>query len=226
MTPAVRTQQLTRYYPAVRSDPVKAVESVDLELAAGEMAVVWGPSASGKTTLLGLIAGLDRPSSGRVELFGRALAGMSDAAVALLRRTRVGLLFQDFKLLPRLRAWENVCLPLVPMGIPVRQRKRTAAEWLTRLGVADVADRPPEQLSGGQQQRVALARALVNDPHLLLADEPTSQVDAESAETVLATFDAMVAQGKTVIITTHDPTLAAACPRRFHMIAGRLEQHT
>jgi putative ABC transport system ATP-binding protein len=223
MPPAVQTYQLTRYYSAVRSDPIKAIESVDLDVAPGEMAVVWGPSASGKTTLLSLIAGLDRPSSGRVELFGRCLAEMSDAAVTLLRRTRVGLVFQDFKLLPGMPAWENVALPLVPMGVPLRQRRHQAAEWLDRLGVAGVADRPPEQLSGGQQQRVALARALVNDPDLILADEPTTQVDAESADTLRATFEAMVAQGKTVIITTHDPTLVQLSPRRFHMIAGRLE---
>jgi putative ABC transport system ATP-binding protein len=172
---------------------------------------------------LSLIAGLDRPSSGTVNLFGRCLAEMSDAALTLLRRRRVGLVFQDFKLLPGMAAWENVALPLVPMGIPLRQRRHKAAEWLDRLGVAGVADRPPEQLSGGQQQRVALARALVNDPDLLLADEPTTQVDAESAETLRATFAAMVAQGKTVIVTTHDPTLVQTCPKRFRMIAGRLE---
>ncbi len=226
MTPAVQTYQLTRYYRFRRSEPVKAIESVDLDVAAGEMAVVWGPSASGKSTLLSLIAGLDRPSSGRVELFGRCLAEMSDAALTLLRRTRVGLVFQDFKLLPGMSAWENVALPLVPMGVLQRQRQDKAEQWLERLGVAGVADRPPEQLSGGQQQRVAMARALVNDPDLLLADEPTTQVDAESADMLRATFAAMVAQGKTVIITTHDPTLAQICPRRFQIIAGRLEHCT
>src|SRR5271165_3586609 len=162
MTPAVQTHRLTRYYRALRSDPVKGVELVDLNVAPGEMAVVWGPSASGKSTLLSLIAGLDRPSSGKVELFGRCLAEMSDAALTLLRRRRVGLVFQDFKLLPGMPAWENVALPLVPMGVPLRQRRRKAAQWLERLGVAGVADRSAEQLSGGQQQRVALARALVN----------------------------------------------------------------
>ena len=166
---------------------------------------------------------MDRPNSGRVELFGRCLAEMSDAALTLLRRRRVGLVFQDFKLLPGMPAWENVALPLVPMGLPLRQRRQKAAQWLERLGVAGVADRPPEQLSGGQQQRVALARALVNDPDLVLADEPTTQVDAESADALRATFAAMVAQGKTVIMTTHDPTFVQACPRRFQMIAGRLE---
>jgi len=223
MTPAVQTYQLTRYYRVLQSDPIKGVESVDLEVAPGEMAVVWGPSASGKSTLLSLIAGLDRPSSGRVQLFGHRLAEMSDAALTLLRRRRVGLVFQDFKLLPSMPAWENVALPLVPMGVPLRQRRRKAAEWLDRLGVAGVADRATEQLSGGQQQRVALARAVVNDPDLLLADEPTTQIDAESAETLRATFAAMVAQGKTVIMTTHDPNLVQGCPKRFQMIAGRLE---
>ncbi len=210
----------------MRSDRVKAIESVQLDVAPGEMVVVWGPSASGKTTLLSLIAGLDRPSSGKVELFGHCLAEMSDGALALLRRRRVGLVFQDFKLLPGMPAWENVALPLVPMGVPFRQRRHKAAEWLDRLGVAGVADRPPEQLSGGQQQRVALARALVNDPDLVLADEPTTQVDPESTGTLCATFAAMVADGKTVIITTHDPALVQICPKRFHMIAGRLEDCT
>ena len=134
MIPVIRTRQLTRYYPAARSDPVKAVDAVDVELAAGEMAVVLGPSASGKTTLLGLIAGLDRPSSGGVELFGQPLADLSDAALALLRRARVGLVFQDFKLLPGLASWENVALPLVPAGTPFRDRKRRATQWLDRLG--------------------------------------------------------------------------------------------
>ena len=217
--------RLARCYSALGSDPVTAVDAVDMEVFGGDLAVVWGPSASGKTTLLGLLAGLDRPNSGRVELFGFALAEMSDAALALLRRTRVGLLFQDFKLLPGLPAWENVALPLVPMGVPARQRRRRAAEWLNRLGVSGIAERPPERLSGGQQQRVALARALVNGPDLLLADEPTSQVNVESAEVIFATFGEMAAQGKTVIITTHDPTLVLRGPKRFRMIAGRLEQH-
>jgi putative ABC transport system ATP-binding protein len=224
MTLAIRIHQLTRYYCAVRSDPVRAVDSVDLELPSGEMAVVAGPSASGKTTLLNLIAGLDRPNSGRVELFGQTLADLSDAALSLFRRMRIGLVFQDFKLLPGLSSWENVALPLVPIGIPLRQRKRRAAEWLDRFGVSEAVDRPPEQLSGGQQQRVALARAMVNEPELLLADEPTSQVDAASAEAIRSAFQALIAQGKTVLITTHDPLLFGVCPRRFHMVSGRMER--
>jgi putative ABC transport system ATP-binding protein len=226
MIPVIRTSQLTRYYPAARSDPLKAVDSVDVELAAGQMAVVLGPSASGKTTLLGLIAGLDRPSSGRVELFGQPLADLSDAALALLRRARVGLVFQDFKLLPGLASWENVALPLVPAGTSFRERKRKATQWLDRLGVPEVADRPPEQLSGGQQQRVALARGRVNDPDLVLADEPVSQVDPESAAKIMSALESMVAQGKTVVITTHDPTLVVSSTRQFRMTAGRLEQLT
>ena len=150
----------------------------------GEMVVLLGPSASGKTTLLGLIAGLDRPNSGSVELFGQRLAEMSDAALAYLRRMRIGLVFQDFKLLRGLAAWENVALPLVPMGVPWAARRRRAEELFERFAIAEVADRPPEQLSGGQQQRIALARAMVHDPDLLLADEPTSQVDPQSAERI------------------------------------------
>ena len=224
MTPAIRTRQLVRYYPAVRSDPVKAVDSVDLELEAGRMVVLTGPSGSGKTTLLCLLAGLDRPNSGSVELFGRPLAELSDAALALLRRRRIGLVFQDFKLLPGMSCWENVALPLVPMGTPSAARKRRALELLERLGVAETLDRPPEQLSGGQQQRVALARALVNEPDLVLADEPTSQVDEESAQRVLGELQAVVARGKTVMIATHDTTLTFDGARRFRMEAGRLEQ--
>ncbi len=224
MSVAIRTCQLTRFYPAMRSDPVRAVDSVDLELAVGEIALVSGPSACGKTTLLGLIAGLDRPSSGSAELFGQPLAEMSDTALSLLRRTRVGLVFQDFKLLANLSSWENVALPLVPTGMPRRLRRNIARDWLERLGVAEVSDRPPEQLSGGQQQRVALARALVNEPDLVLADEPTSQVDAESAEKIATALASMSAEGKTVVITTHEPTLAVNCTRRFHMVAGRLEE--
>ena len=213
-----------RYYPAVRSDPVKAVDSVDLALGAGEMAVLSGPSASGKTTLLGLIAGLDRPNSGSVELFGQRLADLSDGALALLRRTRIGLVFQDFKLLTKLSAWENVALPMVPQGISAVQRQRTARDHLERLGVGGVADRPPEQLSGGQQQRVALARATVNNPDLLLADEPTSQVDSESARHIQLLLADLVAQGKTVLLTTHDSSLVAPGMRSFRMTAGHVEE--
>ena len=137
----------------------------------------------------------------------------------------MGLVFQDFKLLPGLASWENVALPLVPAGTPFRDRKRKATQWLDRLGVPEVADRPPEQLSGGQQQRVALARAMVNEPDLVLADEPVSQVDPESAAKILSALEAMVAQGKTVVITTHDPTLVVSGTRQFRMTAGRLEQH-
>ncbi len=223
MTPTVRTRQLVRYYPAVRSDPLKAVDAVDLELGPGKMAVVTGPSGSGKTTLLSLIGGLDRPHGGSVELFGQPLGELSDAALALLRRRRVGLVFQDFKLLPGMPCWENVTLPLVPMGTAPSARKRRALEWLEQLGVAEVADRPPERLSGGQQQRVALARALVNEPDLVLADEPTSQVDAESARRVLDVLAALIARGKTVLIATHDPMLRANGAGRFRMTAGRLE---
>ncbi|MGO8753068.1 MAG: ABC transporter ATP-binding protein [Thermoguttaceae bacterium] len=224
MAPAVCTRRLVRYYPAVRSDPVKAVDSVDLEVSVGEMVVLLGPSASGKTTLLGLIAGLDRPNSGSVELFGERLAELSDAALAYLRRMRIGLVFQDFKLLRGLAAWENVTLPLVPDGAPWAARRRRAEELFERFAIAEVADRPPEQLSGGQQQRIALARAMVHDPDLLLADEPTSQVDPQSAERILAALEEMVAQGKTVIVTTHDPTLTVRSTQRLRMAVGRLEK--
>jgi putative ABC transport system ATP-binding protein len=223
MTTVVRTHQLTRQYAARWSDPLKAVDAVDLELASGEIAVVLGPSASGKTTLLSLIAGLDRPSRGNVDLFGEPLAELSDATLSLLRRRRVGLLFQDFKLLPGLSSWENVSLPLVPMGVRSRERKQRAGDMLRRLGVAEVTDRTVEQLSGGQQQRVALARALVNGPDLVLADEPTSQVDMESAKTILSALEEIAAQGGTVLITTHDPALVVRYTQRFRMAAGRLE---
>jgi putative ABC transport system ATP-binding protein len=223
MTPVVRASQLVRYYPAVRSDPVKAVDCVDLQLPPGELAVLSGPSGSGKTTLLGLLAGLDRPNSGRVELFGQAMADLSDAALALLRRTRIGLVFQDFKLLRGMSCWENVSLPLVPAGTPTAARRQRANDWLQRMEIAHLADRFPEQLSGGQQQRVAVARALIDDPDLVLADEPTSQIDADSAANVLAALGALPAQGKTVLIATHDPSLFPGPARRLCISAGRLE---
>jgi len=183
------------------------------------MAVVLGPSASGKDgPCWGLIAGLDRPSSGRVELFGRPLAELSDAALALLRRARVGTGVPGFSKLPA-RGWlpgKNVAFALVPAGTPFRERKRQGRhKWRRSARSSEVADRPPEQLSGGQQQRVALARAMVNDPDLVLADEPVSQVDPESAAKILSALEAMVAQGKTVVITTHDPTLVVSGTRRF-----------
>lgn len=223
MTPVVRTNQLVRYYPAVRADPVKAVDSVDWELDAGRLALISGPSGSGKTTLLALIAGLDRPNHGTVELFGQDLGTLSDAATALLRRERIGLVFQDFKLLPQLPCWQNVALPLVPAGLNTAERRGRAMRWLQEFGISDAAERPPEQLSGGQQQRVALARAMVTDPELILADEPTSQIDEASAERVLGALNDLVKAGKTVVVTTHDSRLATGDAIRFRMAAGQLE---
>jgi len=220
----VRANNLTRNYPAVRSDPVKAVDSVTLCLAAGEMAVISGPSGSGKTTLLHLLGGLDRPDRGTVTLFGQALARLSDAAAARLRRVHVGLVFQDFKLLPDLSSWENAALPLVVTGMSRAARRRRVTHLLAQLGIPEVADRAVKQLSGGQQQRVALARALVNEPDLVLADEPTSQVDDTSAACVIGTLRDIVQNGKSVIVTTHDRSLPCGPATHYAMTSGRLER--
>ncbi len=222
MSIIVQANELTRYYPMVRSDPLIAVKTVDLQLHRGKLAVITGPSGSGKTTLLNLLAGLDRPNHGQIELMGNRLADLSDAAVALLRRHHVGMVFQDFKLLPDLSAWENVALPLIVLGWSRSERRARACEQLEELGVGDTVERRVRLLSGGQQQRVALARALVNHPDLLLADEPTSQIDDQSAACVIGAMNELIGQDKSVLVTTHDRNVPWPDAQRYTMEGGTI----
>ena len=200
---------------------LQILSDVDLEVWPGDSVAILGPSGSGKSTLLGLMAGLDRPSRGRVELDGQALDRMDEDELALLRRRRVGFVFQSFHLLGNLTAHENVRVPLELLGFP-RARERTD-ELLARVGLQDRGHHYPAQLSGGEQQRVALARAFAPEPSLLLADEPTGNLDSRTGERVLELLVELREElGTTLVVVTHDPAVASRAQRRLHLEAGRV----
>jgi putative ABC transport system ATP-binding protein len=201
---------------------VRALQDVSLTVAAGSLAILTGPSGSGKTTLLALLGALDRPTGGRVLLQGRDLSSLSDAELARVRR-RVGFVFQHFALLPNLPVWENVTYPLIPRGLPRARRYELASSLLARLGLADRIAARPMELSGGEQQRVAVARALAGQPEILIADEPTSNLDPGAAGTLAEILREIHAEGKTVILSSHDPQLIALATQVYELEAGRLK---
>ncbi|MET0342385.1 MAG: ABC transporter ATP-binding protein [Polyangiales bacterium] len=211
---------LTRRFPS-GNQVLTVLSDVDLSIRRGEFVALMGPSGSGKSTLLGLLAGLDRPSAGTVRLAGAALERLDEDALAELRRVRVGFVFQDFRLIASLTARENVLVPLELGRIPDAAKKCDA--MLARVGLAARAHHRPAQLSGGEQQRVALARAFAKRPEVLLADEPTGNLDARTGESVLALLLALRAEaGSTLVVVTHDPAVAARADRTLRMEAGRL----
>ena len=222
----VRAENLCRFYNEGRSDEVRALDGVDLEIERGGFVVLTGASGSGKTTLLNLIGAMDRPSTGKLYLDGEDLFRLSDDAMSRVRRSKVGMVFQSFGLLPRLPAWENVAAPLIPEVWSASQRFERARELLSRLHMEDRLLHPPEQLSGGQRQRVAVARALVYDPDLLLADEPTSNLDARAAEELREILLNLNAGGKTIVAATHDPELLAVADTIFELREGKLARTT
>jgi len=182
-----------------------------------------GPSGSGKTTLLALLGALERPSSGQVFFQGRDLGGFSDVALARVRR-RLGFVFQDFSLIPGLTVWENITYPLIPRGISSSVRYHRAGELLARFGLGDKIHARPRELSGGEQQRVALARALAAQPEVLLADEPTSNLDPEAGRTVLTALQQLHAEGRTVVLSSHDPRVVGVANRFYELEGGRLKK--
>ena len=201
--------------------PLTILDAVDLEIAPGELVAILGPSGSGKSTLLGLLAGLDRPSSGQVEFEGRALGESSEDELALLRRRRIGFVFQSFQLLGNLTARQNVLVPLELCGVEDAAERTDAA--LAEVGLAERAHHYPSQLSGGEQQRVALARAFAPRPALLLADEPTGNLDAATGERVLELLLSMRERhGTTLVLVTHDVGIAARAERRIRLEGGRV----
>ncbi|GAA4993290.1 ABC transporter ATP-binding protein [Streptomyces siamensis] len=214
--PVVRIRSLRRHYGTVA-----ALDGVDLDFAAGTFTAVMGPSGSGKSTLLQCAAGLDRPTSGTVAVDGIGLAGLSERRLTLLRRERIGFVFQSFNLLPSLTAAQNVALPLRLAG---RRPPRTAVrEALARVGLADRAGHRPSELSGGQQQRVALARALVTRPAVLFGDEPTGALDTVTSRGVLALLRELVdREGRTTVMVTHDPVAASYADRVVFLVDGRV----
>jgi len=215
-------QQIHRNFQ-VGDQVVHALDDIDLHIAAGEYVSIMGPSGSGKSTLLNLIGLLDRASSGRYLLDGEDVTTLSDIEQAATRNHRIGFVFQAFHLVPRLTAAENVELPLVLAAVPAEQRKPLVARTLESLGLSDRAHHKPEQLSGGQRQRVAIARATVTEPAVLLADEPTGNLDHKSGDDVINIIESLNKRGITLIVVTHDPEIGGRARRRLEMRDGQIE---
>jgi putative ABC transport system ATP-binding protein len=205
---------------------VVALRDVDLDLGHGDFLAVTGPSGCGKSTLLNLLGGLDRPSAGEIYLHGERVDGAGESRRARLRRSEVGFVFQFFNLIANLTVADNVELPALLAGVPTKEARRRAAELLDRLGLSAAAGRVPGALSGGQQQRVAIARALVNRPSVLLADEPTGNLDTAAARDVVAVLRERHAEGQTIVLVTHDMRVASAAERVVAMRDGRIVGET
>jgi putative ABC transport system ATP-binding protein len=202
--------------------PVHALRDVTLSIAAGEYLAVMGPSGSGKSTLLSLLGGLDRPTAGSYRFEGREVAALSDDELSRLRRERIGFVFQSFHLVPRMTALENVGLPLVLGGVPPAERLARAAEALASVGLTERSSHRPDQLSGGEKQRVCLARAVVTGPGLILADEPTGNLDSRSGAEIVGLLERLHAGGRTLLVVTHDPGIGARAPRKVRLADGRV----
>jgi putative ABC transport system ATP-binding protein len=206
----------------MKGETVHALRGASLRINPGELVAIVGPSGSGKSTLLQLIGGIDTPSRGSVEVLGTRLDSLSDRDLTRLRLTRLGFVFQRFHLLPVLTARENVELPMAEAGVPAALRRARAAELLSYVGLAHRADHRATQLSGGEMQRVAIARALANRPALLLADEPTGELDAATGREILELFRRVNGDGTTLVVVTHDEHLADHAGRIIHMLDGRI----
>jgi predicted ABC-type transport system involved in lysophospholipase L1 biosynthesis ATPase subunit len=204
--------------------PVVALDRLDLQIDAEDRVAILGRSGSGKTTLLNLLAGLDRPTSGQLTVAGHALESLTSAEMASYRRQSIGVIFQSFQLIPQRSAFQNVELPLLLDGVPRSERVRRVRDSLQRVGLSDRATHRPWQLSGGEQQRVAIARAIVGRPSLLLADEPTGNLDSKTADAISSLLLDVIAENKTtLVLITHDPMLAQRCANRvLRMVDGRL----
>ncbi len=222
MESIIRTEKVDKFYDRGKPEEVRALNQIDLEIFKNQFVLIRGPSGSGKTTLLNLISTIDRPTKGRIFLSGEDISKYSDVGLSLVRRKRIGLIFQNFNLLPRLPAWENVGFPLLPLGILEKERRRRSTEILIQLKLEKRVDHPPEQMSGGEQQRVAIARALVNDPEILMADEPTSNIDAESVKSLLDILMGLKRKEKTIIVSSHDPVFLDYGETTFFLKDGRL----
>ncbi len=220
-TSLIALQRVSRVY---QMGPVEvpALHDVSLEIASGEFVAIVGPSGSGKSTMMNILGCLDRPTHGSYELAGSMVGSLDDDALARLRSRTIGFVFQSYNLLPRTSALENVAAPLLYQGVGRGERMRRSREALERLGLGDRVDHEPSELSGGQQQRVAVARAIVTEPALILADEPTGNLDSHSGAEVMTLVRELHRSGRTVVLITHDADVAAAADRQIHLRDGKV----
>ncbi len=219
----IRLKNISRRYQ-MGVETVHALRDVSLEIQRGEYVAIMGPSGSGKSTMMNLIGCLDTPTSGHYELNGIGVSDMDDNHLAEIRNREIGFVFQTFNLLSRSNALHNVELPLIYAGVPAEGRRQIALEALTQVGLADRIHHKPNELSGGQRQRVAIARALVNNPSILLADEPTGNLDSQTGEEIMALFARLHEQGNTIILVTHEPDIAAHAHRVIRLRDGKVEK--
>jgi len=222
MQEIIRIEGLTKHYK-IGDEIIKALNGVDLSIGKNEYVALMGPSGSGKSTIMNIIGCLDTPTSGNYYLNGPDVANLHDNQLAEIRNKEIGFVFQTFNLLPRYSALDNVALPLVYAGVPKDVRQQKAKEALTSVGLADRMFHKPNELSGGQRQRVAVARALVNNPSIILADEPTGNLDTKTSHEIMALFDQIHAAGNTIIIVTHEEDIARMARRIVRMRDGKVE---
>jgi putative ABC transport system ATP-binding protein len=221
LRPLIELRGVERHYE-MGGERIAALAGISFEIQSGEFVAIIGSSGSGKSTLMNILGCLDTPSSGSYHLRGQDVRSLSDDALSDLRNQEIGFIFQNFQLMPRATALDNVALPLVYRGVRLRERRALAARALERVGLAHRASHKPNELSGGQRQRVSIARALVAEPSLLLADEPTGNLDTQTGRDILELFDQLHAAGNTLIVVTHEPKIAERCPRAIRISDGRI----
>jgi putative ABC transport system ATP-binding protein len=220
--PLIHMQGLRREF-RMGQEVVHALDGVSLAIGAGGFVTVMGPSGSGKSTLLYLLGGLDRPTAGRIRVRGQEITALDENALAAYRRREVGFVFQSFNLVATMTALENVAFPMLFARVPPARRRERARHLLDMVGLADRTDHRPTELSGGQQQRVAIARSLANDPTIILADEPTGNLDSHTGEEVMATLARLNREeARTLVVVSHDPAVASFADRRIHLLDGRI----
>ncbi len=217
----IQLESITKVYDS-GENAVTALAGIDLQIDRGEFAAIIGPSGSGKSTLMHILGCLDSPSEGKYWLDGEDVAAMSARALAKIRNRKLGFVFQTFNLLPRATIWKNVELPLLYAGMDSDERRLRALEALDRVGLKNRAKHRPGEVSGGQRQRVAVARALVNNPSVILADEPTGNLDQKTGGDIIRLFEELAANGQTIILVTHDPAIAARTQRRIKIVDGKI----
>jgi len=219
----IKLEHIVRHYQ-VGTELVRALQEISLSIDRNEYVAIMGPSGSGKSTLMNILGCLDSPTSGIYELDGMMVSDMNDNQLAEIRNRQIGFVFQTFNLLPRANAFHNVELPLIYNGTPATIRKEKAAEALERVGLGDRMHHRPNELSGGQRQRVALARALVNNPSIILADEPTGNLDSKTGEEIMGVFEDIYQRGNTIILVTHEEYLAKRSKRIIRLLDGKIER--